>query len=130
MGKGSNGERELRRIAWYGYKYAPVRAAGSGGGSMIPAPDVAVMKNGRILGVESKANPDGTAQFQRREIALLEYWADCAGGEAWVCVKPDLRSHSQWYFKRTRDLHETPSGNFSIRQADHADCLSISDVFG
>lgn len=129
MGKGTDGERELVTWLWE-HGYATLRAPGSGSIDR-PSPDVIAINptKGPTIVVELKASSDGTANFKQAEVNELVQWAERAGGEPYLAVKPDMRSHDNWYFKWAYDAHRTKSNNFSIRQKDHEDCLSREDVF-
>ena len=145
MGKGSAAERELSNILEDQYDYAALRCPSSGRGTTRNRPDLIAVK-GTVLDVhgdglrevsecyviEAKARPDGTATFDREKIMDLQEYASRAGAIALVAVKPDRRlsEHDQWYLCEVTSLHETPEGNYSIRKQDHAECLSISEVFG
>ncbi len=145
MAKGDQAERELSNLLEDDYDYAAFRSPGSGGRTQRNRPDILAVQ-GTILDphghnglrevseavvVEVKATTDGCWTFDRDEIAGLEEFASRAGADAYVAVKPDLRlaDHSQWYLREVSCLHETPEGNFSIRKADHEECLSIPEVF-
>jgi len=79
--------------------------------------------------IEVKVAPDGTVTFDQAEIEQLLEAADRAGGEALVAIKPDLRKHDQWHVFDAAALHETPSGNYSIRKQDLPGD-SLEEVFG
>lgn len=140
MGKGVQAERDLCDILEDQYGYACLRSPGSGGRTERARPDILAVRDDRGRGesiwrsvhvVELKNSPDGTATFDREEVEQLQEYAERAGAYAWVAVKPDRRSHDSWYFVMVPwEVHETPEGNYSIRQQDHEDALSIEEVFG
>lgn len=129
MSKGEVAERDL--VTWFWERgYAALRAPGSGSIDR-PSPDVVAIRavgSTRIVAIELKAQPEGTATFKSDEISELEGWANLCDATPYVGVKPDMRSHSQWYFLRTSDLHETPEGNHSIRKQDHGRCLPRAEL--
>lgn len=140
--KGDTAERGLATLLW-DRGYSVLRAPGSGSIGR-PSPDVFAVKE-QVLdtrnpgpcrrvsdacAIELKARDSGTANFDREEIVDLREFAARAGAEAWVAVKPDLRSHSQWYLKEASALHETPEGNYSIRKVDLDECPGLEEVFG
>lgn len=126
MSKGEVAERTLAEDAWE-RGFASLRAPGSGSIDR-PSPDVVIFGD-PIAVIELKADSDGTATFEEEEIVDLETWAVRCDADAYVGVKPDLRSHNSWYFLETWDLNRTKSGNYSIRKEDHSDCLSMDDLF-
>ena len=144
MGKGIQAERDLSDILEDQYGYAALRSPGSGGRTERARPDLLAVKTYEVVHkeadlvrpswdvhvVELKSEPDGTATYDREEVEQLEEYAERAGAFPWLAVKPDLRSHDQWYFIPTNEAHETPEGNYSIRQQDQEDALSIEEVFG
>lgn len=143
MGKGDQAERALSDILEDQYQMAALRAPGSGGRTTRNRPDVLASRElvldtrtpgpyhrtSDVYAIEVKCKPDGTHTFDQEEIEDLREYAGRAGATALVAIKPDLRSHSQWYLRELDDLHETPEGNYSIRQQDHAECLGLEEVF-
>jgi len=149
MGKGVQAERDLSDTLEDQYGYAAMRSPGSGGTTQRPRADIVAIKEmeevwegelmrtwTRIHWVSLKADPDGTATFPDEEVQQLLTLGERSGasstgdGGLWLGVKPDLRSHDQWYFVPVWEANRTPEGNYSIRQADHEDALSIDEVFG
>lgn len=131
---GSDVEREFINLLSDEYDYACLRAPGSGGRTQRERPDAVCLRAGKMdpdagFAVEIKKRPDGTVRFEAFEIDALERWAKRAGVEPYVVVKPDLRTHSQWYVMHTSHLNKTEKG-YSIRQQDHDDCETIERVFG
>lgn len=123
--KGDRAERELSNwledeMGWYAQ-----RTASSGSATDRARPDVYASRDeygtpwGRIAMVEVKSYADGTVTLAAEEIEDLAEAAHRAGAEAWVVVKPDLRKHGQWHCYALHELHETPSGNYSVRKVDH-----------
>jgi Holliday junction resolvase len=139
MGDGDKAERQFVNKAWE-LGWADLRAPGSGSRKRA-SPDVVAMRenythpNGiykkrqgvKIVCAELKNNKDGTAHFAKREIAELDRWATRAGADAYVGVKPDLRSFDQWFFLPIVNLNETNRG-FSLRKSDHSIALGLEDV--
>jgi len=137
MSKGMDAERELCAILWDKHQMATLRAPASGSIDR-PSPDVVALKG--LLGgvgmasslsfaIELKANKDGTAHFDEHEIEELEQWADRAGAEAYVIVKPDLRTFDSWLVYHTSELNTTEQG-YSIGKRDHDKAKTLSEVFG
>jgi Holliday junction resolvase len=130
---GSDVEREFINLLSDEYNYACLRAPGSGGRTQRERPDAVCLRAGAMdpdarFAVEIKKRPDGTVRFEKFEIDALNRWAKRAGVEPYVIVKPDLRTHSQWYVMHTSNLHETEKG-YSIRKQDHERCRSLKEVF-
>lgn len=127
MGKGSDAENELVNYAW-DRGYSTLRSPGSGSVDR-PSPDVIIIDSrGTIVATELKATSDGTGYYDSHEIRELDEWTERAGGEAYAGVKPDMRSHDQWYFIPIDELHSTGSGNFSIRKSDWDKALSREEI--
>lgn len=142
MSKGDDAERKLSNRLEDDYDYAAMPAGGSGTGTTRPRPDVFAVKGVRLdtptdglqdysdaYAIEVKAYSDGTGSFTNGEIDALEAFAGRAGATPLVAIKPDLRTHDNWYLQNAGDLHETADGNFSIRQQDWPDCKTIPEVF-
>lgn len=144
MGKGIQAERTLSDTVEDEYGYYAQRSAGSGKATQRARADVMAVKTHMVSMVdhdicreshtvhlvELKASPDGTATFDQGEVEQLQEAGERAGAYVWLAVKPDMRSHDQWYFIHADEANETPEGNYSIRKADHEDALSIRQVFG
>lgn len=124
--KGSNAERELCTKLW-NKGYATLRAPGSGS-IQRPSPDVYAIRNSGMYyqqyAFELKANKDGTARFEEKEIQALIEWSERASAMPVVGIKPDLRTFESWLFMPAVELHETDTG-YSIRQQDHEECRSM-----
>jgi Holliday junction resolvase len=140
MGKGVKAERDLSDTLEDEYGYAAMRSPGSGGTTQRARADIIAVRYGdrqtwygdrhTVHLVELKVDPDGSATFHREEGGQLSELAQRAGGIPWLAVKPDLRSHSQWYFRQVKACHQTDRGNYSIRIEDHDHCRSIAEAFG
>jgi Holliday junction resolvase len=127
MGKGSDAENELVNYAW-DRGYSTLRSPGSGSVDR-PSPDVIIIDSrGSIVATELKSTSDGTGYYDSHEIRELNEWTERAGGKAYAGVKPDMRSHDQWYFIPIDELHSTDSGNFSIRKSDWDNALSREEI--
>lgn len=128
--KGDRGERELSNWLEDECDYYAQRTAASGRATDRARPDVIastsfhrnapdMFNNGpRVLLIEVKGWSEATGMFERQKLEELREIASRAGGEAWVVIKPDLRSFDQWHCFPVDDLHETPSGNYSVRKKD------------
>jgi len=137
MTKGTDTERELCTLLWE-KGFATLRAPASGSIDR-PSPDVVAIKQKHQLSqydgsaaypyaIELKANADGTAYFDSHEITELEEWADRAGAEAYIIIKPDLRSFESWLVYHTSELNTTDNG-YSIGKQDHDKAKTLSEVF-
>lgn len=127
MGKGSDAENELVNYAW-DRGFSTLRSPGSGSVDR-PSPDVIIIdKYGNISATEMKSTSDGTGYYEEHEIKELREWTARAGGKAYAGVKPDMRSHDQWYFIPIDELHQTDSDNFSIRKSDWVNALSKEEI--
>lgn len=134
--KGDKAERTLSNWLEDTGDYHAQPTGSSGSGTDRDRPDVFAARDqtgggkvARVLLVEVKAWSDATGTLSRAEVLALQRAAARAGGEAWVAVKPDLRSFDQWHCFRADELHETPEGNFSVRKQDHPG-ESRAEAFG
>jgi len=135
MGSGTDAERELATLLW-DKGYSTLRAPASGSIDR-PSPDVVAIKqhsgiyipHKESYAIELKANKDGCANFPAQEIQELEEWADRAGAEAYVIVKPDLRTFDSWLVYHTSELNTTEQG-YSVNQSMHDKAKTLSEVFG
>jgi len=135
MSKGMDAERTLCSLLW-DKGYSTLRAPASGSIDR-PSPDVVAITTTTLeaaehpiaYALELKANADGTAYFDEHEITELEEWADRAGAEAYVIVKPDLRTFDHWLVYHTSELNTTEQG-YSIGKRDHDKAKTLSEVFG
>jgi len=144
MGKGTRTERELVRTLEDDYGWAALRAGASGAATDRDRPDVLAVRervcprrNGwaplrtlsECVAIELKAAADGRVHLDGDEIDALRAFADRAGADAYVVVKPDLRSHDHWHVFALWELHRTDGGNYSVREADLPGD-SLADAFG
>lgn len=141
--KGKRAEWELSDTLEDTYDYAAMPAGGSGSGTQRPRPDIFAVRGVRLktprdglqdysnaFAIEVKARDKGVATFSSEEIDELREFASRAGATSLVAIRPDMRKFDSWYLLNVDDLHTTPEGNYSVRKQDHADCLSIPEVFG
>jgi len=118
-------ERQLVNRLW-NFQYFAMRAPGSGSVDR-PSPDVYAVRDKPYL-IEVKKSQDGTAYFEKGEIAELMECARRAQGVAHVVVKPDLRTHDSWLVQPAHKLHETKNG-YSIRKKDREQCWSLDEMY-
>jgi len=142
MTKGYKAENKLNVIVEDEYGYAAIRGPGSGGGTSRARPDLVAIKadytkdygvyekieRRDVVVIELKASSDGTAYLDSHEVEELNEWANRAGGNAYVIVKPDLRSHDQWYCFKTNQLNETENG-YSITKDMLPEAFTLDEVF-
>ncbi|SIS00033.1 holliday junction resolvase [Haladaptatus litoreus] len=135
--KGSRDERELSDLLEDEYGFAAYRAPASGGATQRARPDIIATRDcgefsillAEGFAIEHKSRKDGTVTFTRDEIDALVEFADRGGLTPLVTVKPDMRSHDQWYCFDARLLNRTAKG-YSVRKQDHERAKTLGEVFG
>lgn len=133
--RGSADERELSDYLEDEFGYAAMRAPGSGGATDRPRPDLIAVRKESLtpprangFAIEHKSRKDGTVTFTREEIDALVEFAERGGLTPLVTVKPDMRSHEQWFCLDARELNRTDKG-YSVRKADHDRAKSLKEMF-
>ena len=131
--KGGKAERELSNRLEDEFRYAAMPSGGSGSGTDRARPDVLAARRkpcpkrgawdspktlAKVVAIEVKAWADGTGQLDEAEVRALQSFATRAGGEAYVVVRPDLRTHDQWHVFEDWRLNRTDGGNYSVRKQD------------
>lgn len=142
--KGDAAERELSNRLEDEYAFAAMPAGSSGSATTRPRPDVIAARErscprrgawhtprllSQTYAIEVKAWSDATGQLASDEVDALRDFADRAGGDALVVVRPDLRSHDQWHVFEPLQLNRTDAGNHSVRQAELPGA-TLAEAFG
>src|SRR3989344_2901742 len=96
--KGSNAERELFHMFWQN-NLACLRVAGSGS-TTLPAPDLLVGGQGRVMAIECKALKEGIKYFDEEEIKQLETFAKTFGAEPWIAIRFNRQG---WWFLQSNN---------------------------
>ncbi len=107
--KGTNAERELFHMFWNS-NLACLRVAGSGS-TTLPAPDLLVGGQGRVMAIECKSLKSGIKYFDKEEIAQLDVFAKTFGAEPWIAMRFDRIG---WFFLPITNLRKSKNGTASI----------------
>ena len=90
-------------------KFAPLRVAGSGS-TPLPAPDLLVGGNGRVMAIECKAGK-GRRYIKNDQVKELLEFSSKFGAEPWIGVRFDGK---EWLFLNINDLHLSKGGNYAV----------------